>query len=633
NTLVLRVNTAHNTLTEYLNHVRQTHLDAQSNQDVPFEQLVDKLKVSRSLSHSPLFQIMVTTNTEFGVNSAEQKASFTLDEVSLSQIEQEEVQSKFDLEVGLNLTAEGIELEWTYDVALFDEEYISTLDRHLTRVLTELSQTASQSNQALQAITMLSEQETQRLLSEQEVTLPAPRQGSIHRLFEAQVAERASKSAVEKDGQSLTYQALNERANQLAKRLQNEHGVRSGSLVGICMSRSLDMAVSVLAILKAGAAYVPLDPEYPQARLAYMCNDTKVALVLCDTAHEDKLPEDVKTLSTLEASEYSSENLKDESDENSLAYVIYTSGSTGVPKGVMITHKSLVNYQAHIAHSYGISSEDRVLQFSSMSFDIFVEEFFGALCHGASLVFRNDEMMQSASGFYDYCEAHEISVVSLPTAYYESICRSERPQPAPLRLVIVGGEALKSTTVAAHLKGRDGVQLINSYGPTEATITAITHVVQSADSNGVVPIGKRNLGVELLVLSPDGSLSPMGGQGELYIGGACLAAGYLNQEQKTAESFIDNPYYGVAGSRSKKLYKTGDLVRYLADGNLQFVGRVDGQVKVNGYRIEVDEITVQLSNLAGVDSALVLHDKEQQVHRLHAFIARQAGGTLNDEEF
>ncbi|MCF2857585.1 amino acid adenylation domain-containing protein [Pseudoalteromonas sp. SMS1] len=468
---------------------------------------------------------------------------------------------------------------------------------------------------------LLSDQQTSYLLDTlNDTQVTYPRHTCIHSLFEAQAAAHPERIAVVFDGQQLTYRQLNEQANQLAHYLIETHQVTPDTLVGICIERSLEMAVGVMAILKAGGAYVPLDPNYPAERLNYLLEDAGLEVVLSHSSLVETLAafsgttvllDDITTPTSVLCANYSKENIVTHSiglTSSHLAYVIYTSGSTGKPKGVMVEHGSVVNYQEHVKDAYGFSDSDHILQFSSISFDIFVEEYFGALCQGARLVLRDDACQFGLVEFLAFCDAHQVTIASLPTAFWAQLVADQSVISShSLRTVIVGGEALSSKTVAQHQHHFGSqVALINSYGPTEGTVTATSHVVsQEDDLSQSITIGKANLNNQLFVLDQNNDLTPLGCIGELHIGGEGVARGYLNQSQLTAERFIRHPFAEQSG-RSDKIYKTGDLVRYLNNGNLEFIGRKDDQVKIRGFRVEVGEIEAHLSQLDEVESAVVV---------------------------
>ncbi|WP_125780724.1 non-ribosomal peptide synthetase [Pseudoalteromonas rubra] len=630
NNLVLRTQTRHATLGDYFAHVRDVHHNAQANQDVPFEQLVERLNVERSLSHDPLFQIMLSMDSEFGVSD---QANAGLDGLRFAQYEREIVSLKYDIDIDITPQDEGYTLRWTYDQALFDADYIETLNRHLIRALQLFSD--SPASAALAQLTLMDEQEQQAHLAKlcgPSVPLPST---PIHQLIETRAAQSDARIAVKSHEGTLSYQQLNERANQLAHYLRAEHQVGPDTLVGLCVGRSLEMMVAVLAILKAGGAYVPLDPDYPQERLAYMVEDTGLSVVLTQQKVAGILSDfNVTPVLLDDASQFAGYPISNPdvvlSPEN-LAYVMYTSGSTGNPKGVMISHHNLINFAANCEQRYEITEADNVLQFSTMNFDIFVEEWLATLTQGATLVLRDEDVSLSREAFITFCDSHAISVASLPTAFWHMLALSEAElESLALRLVIVGGEALDKQSVASL---KPGFVLLNTYGPTETTVTASGYAISGGyDDPRAVPIGRANVNTATLVLSEQLTLCPPGVVGELYVSGQCLASGYLHQPELTAERFIDNPYFDPANpALSARLYKTGDLVRMGEDGEIEFVGRSDDQVKIRGFRVELGEIEAQLMNHEQVESAVVLAESgKQSVKILRAFILAEQDNCLID---
>ncbi|MDH7486311.1 MAG: amino acid adenylation domain-containing protein [Anaerolineae bacterium] len=466
---------------------------------------------------------------------------------------------------------------------------------------------------------------------------------------------------------SLTYGELNRRANQLARALRRA-GVGPETLVGLLVERSPDMIVGLLGILKAGGAYLPLDPYYPAERLAFMLEDAQVAVLLTQAHLRERLtlpswkqpdnppspwegpgegrppspwkqpdnppspweepdnppspwegPGEGRPL-TIICLDTDWETIARESDENldsqvtaaNLAYVIYTSGSTGIPKGVQIEHGSLLNYVHAAIEAFELGAQDRVLQFASISFDAAAEEIFPTLACGARLVLRNDAMLSSVSTFLETCREQGLTVLDLPTVYWHQMVSDMVSQnlalPPCLRLVIIGGEkALPERLLAWHQAVGTRVRLLNTYGPTEATIVATMWELPATLGPDAawreVPIGRPVANVQTYVLDPHLNPVPIGVPGELYIGGAGLARGYLHRPDLTAAAFIPHPFSSDADAR---LYRTGDLARYLPDGNLEFLGRVDTQVKVRGFRIELGEIEAVLSQHPAVQEAVVV---------------------------
>ena len=462
---------------------------------------------------------------------------------------------------------------------------------------------------------LLGEKEKQQILLEwNDTEADYPRDKCIQQLFEVQVEQTPEAVAVVCENGQLTYRELNRRANQLAHFLQ-KLGVGSESRVGISLERSLEMIVGLLGILKAGGAYVPLDPAYPRERLAYMIEDAGINVLLSQEKWVSELPEYRGQVVRLD-SDWAAIAGEDDKNPvtavapNNLAYVIYTSGSTGEPKGVMIEQHSLVNYTEAASAEYQITSADRVLQFASINFDASVEEIFPTLTRGATLVLRNDAMLDPST-FLKNCQEWDLTVVSLPTAYWHEltsrIVDGALALPASVRLVVIGGEEAIPQRVKAWREAvGESVRLVNTYGPTEATVvaTACDLTGPGAISGELeVPIGKPLHNLQVYVL--DQWLQPVAVSvpGELVIGGEGLARGYLNRPDLTAEKFVRHPFSNDPQSR---VYKTGDIVRYRADGNLEFLGRVDEQVKIRGFRIEPGEIEAVLRQHPAIRDAIVL---------------------------
>jgi amino acid adenylation domain-containing protein len=399
------------------------------------------------------------------------------------------------------------------------------------------------------------------------------------------------------------------------------------------------MLVGMLGVLKAGGAYVPLDPAYPADRLAFMIEDAGLSLVLTQERLISEIPLARAALLCLDKdwaaiSKESGENLASKVVPTNLAYVIYTSGSTGNPKGVMIEHRSLVNFTVTAAQAYEIGPDDRVLQFASLSFDLSVEEIYPALTNGATIVLRTDEMISSARDFMHYCQEWRTTILDLPTAYWHELTDAlnniDLKLPATVRLVIIGGEKAAFDRVAAwHTRVGEGVRLVNTYGPTETTVAVTTCDLRAADRElrlNTVPIGRPLANTTAYLLDESLRPVPIGAPGELYIGGPGVARGYVNRPELTSEKFIPDPF---SGNREARLYKTGDLVRYRPDGNIEFLGRVDNQIKIRGFRVELEEIELALRSQPGVsDCVVVLHEESDGDKRLFAYVVLSARAEL-----
>ncbi len=471
-----------------------------------------------------------------------------------------------------------------------------------------------------------------------------PAQGlCIHHLFEAQVQRTPDAIAVTFQGRSLTYEELNCRANQLAHYLR-KLGVVSETLVAVSMTRSLEMVVSFLGVLKAGGAYLPIDPTYPYERQAYMLSDSQASIILTQKDLLPSLPKHVAQALCVDTDwdvitrTTSSRNLPSLVTPENLAYVIYTSGSTGQPKGVLITHQGVVNHSTAIVEYFGLQPGDRVLQCSSISFDIIVEELFPSLISGARVVLRTDEMISSTRNFLQFVEQEQITILNLPTAFWHEwvngLLLLKESIPASVRLVIVGGEKVSRSLYTQWVeKFGHYPRWLNTYGPTETTVTATIYdpVAEKFDSNlAEIPIGRPIAGTEAYVLDEELQPVAVGVPGELHIGGAGLARGYLNLPEPTAKKFIPNPFKNEPGAR---LYKTGDKVRWLPNGNLEYIGRIDFQVKIRGFRIELSEIEYHLEQHPLIQQAIVLAREDVPGDKyLVGYFALQPESTLNPGE-
>lgn len=437
----------------------------------------------------------------------------------------------------------------------------------------------------------------------------------IHQWFEAQVEKTPNAIALSFNGQHLTYQTLNRRANQLAHYLLHQ-GLQPQELVVISTHRSLEMVIGFLGVLKAGGAYVPIDPAYPDQRRAYQLQDTQARLILTQQHLVNSLPQHAATVICLDSdwqtiSSFSSANPTVPTTPDQLAYVIYTSGSTGLPKGVMIPHRGVVNHSRAITQTFEMTSSDCVLQFSSISFDTTVEQLYPALVSGARVVLRTEEAVSSTHHFLRFIQQHHITVLILPVAFWHEwvngLALLQASVPSSVRLVAVGGEK-PSRSVYAQWCKRVGhyPRWLNGYGPTETTVTTTFYDPIAANydpTQGEIPIGNPITNAEVYILNSELEPVPLGECGELHIGGPGLARGYLNLPEQTSAKFIQNPFSDDPQSR---LYKTGDMVRRLLDGNLEFVGRIDFQVKLRGFRVELSEIEVHLEQYAPIQQAIVL---------------------------
>ena len=628
NTLALRTQVDSNgSFRTLLQQVRDVVIEANSHQDLPFEQLVEVLQPERSRSHAPLLQVMLTmqglplNSHHCGGLTLQPEPIFT-------------GTTQFDLILDLVESTDGLQGWLEYNTDIFAADTIERIAQHLMVVLRQM---ISQSEQVISRVSLLTPLEQKQLLSWNQTAEEYPSNRCIHELFEHQVTQTPDALAVVLGTESLSYVELNQRANQLARYLRTL-GVGPDTLVGLCVERSLDMAVGLLGVLKAGGAYVPLDPSYPQERLQYMVEDASLSLVLTQLGCLGNLPP-VDAALCLDRdwptiSQQAEENLDVDTSSDHLAYVIYTSGSTGQSKGVMISHGNLVNHSVDMVVRYALSSRDRVLQFASLSFDVAAEEIFPTWFSGATLVLRSNEQSLEIRDFIEFAEQSYLTVLNLPAAYWHqwvlSLSELKEHHPSSLRLMVVGSEAVQPQALSQwRASVGESVQWLNAYGPTEATITATVYEVGTPNEQVLggssVPIGRPISNVETYILDHHQQLVPVGVPGELYIAGAGLARGYLNRPELTSERFIENPFSGG------RLYKSGDLARYLSDGTIEYLGRLDDQVKVRGFRIELGEIEAVLREQPHVQQCVVIaHENASGNKQLVAYVVGDADIQLTE---
>jgi len=614
NTLVLRNSLEGNpTFSGLLQQARNVVLEAYANQDVPFEQVVDGLEIERSLSYNPLFQVM------FALQNAPLNA-LELPNLKAQYLAVEQQRIKFDLSLVLEEieTEKGAYLEgfWEYDSDLFTPERITRMVGHFQTLLKGI---VANPQQTVGELPLLTESEEQQLLVEWNQTQTSyPDHYCIHQLFEEQVVKTPDAIAVIDGEKSLTYEQLNQKANQLAYYLQNL-GVKTEDLVGICIERSVLMIIGLLGILKAGAAYIPLDPNYPSERLAYMLEDSAVSVLLTQENLVDTLPNYLGTIFCLDQDgkileHHPQDNLLHPMTSENLAYVIYTSGSTGKPKGVLIQHQSLLNLVSWHQNAFNITTIDRVTQLAGIAFDASVWEIWPYLTAGACLAIVPPDLLTSPKQLQEWLIAKKITVSFLPTPLAETLIPLDWSPNCPLRLMLTGGDKLNDFPPTSI-----PFTLVNNYGPTENTVvTTSVKITPDLLTEKAPPIGRPISNTQVYILDQYQQPVPIGIPGELYIGGSGLAKGYLNRPELTDSKFIANPF---SQKLSDRLYKTGDLVRYGNDGQIEFIGRIDDQVKIRGFRIELGEIETILNQHPQVKEAIIIAREDQPgVKRLCAYV-------------
>ncbi|WP_375773015.1 amino acid adenylation domain-containing protein [Archangium gephyra] len=597
NVLVMRARVrGEESFRELLRQVREVALGAYAHEEVPFDKLVEALNPPRDTSRAPLFQV------SFALQNAP-SPDLKLPGIESRPLELTGQVSKYDLTLSLRETGTGLEGIVEYSTDLFDASTIARMAGHLRTLLEGV---VADPGRCIGELPLLSEEERRLLLVEWNQTRTEyPRHATVHGLFEEHAARQPEAVAVEYEGQRLTYAELNVRANQVARALQRL-GVGVGTLVGLCAGRSLELMAAMLGILKAGAAYVPLDPTYPPERLALMVEDSGVPVVLAQPELADELPVGrafVQELSWEAFAHESGENLGEPVGPESLAYVMYTSGSTGKPKGVCIPHRGIVRLVRN-TDFYEVTAEDRFTQLANTSFDSSNLELWSALLNGAALVGVPREVALSPKALAAFLREQRMSAMVFTTSLFHQVAAECPDAFQTMRYVMFGGEAADPVRLREVLRQGGTPKLLNMYGPTEnTTVTTWEEVKEVPEGALSVPIGRPMSNTDVYVLDERMQPVPVGVPGELYTGGDGLALGYLKRPEATAEKFVAHPFSPEPGA---KLYRTGDLVKYLPDGRLEFLGRRDGQVKVRGFRIELGEIEAVLARHPGISGSAVL---------------------------
>ena len=592
NTLVMRTQFQENqSFADVLNSVRRTALDAYANQDIPFEQLVSELQPKRSLSYNPLFQVMFVLQ-----NAKMEPIEFP--GVTSHQLERENTVAKFDLTLFVEETESGLIGSWKYNSDLFAP---STIRRWIGHFQVLLESIVANPQQQVSQLPLLTESERHQLLIEwNDTATDYPQDKCVHQLFEEQVERTPDAVAVVFEEQQLTYDQLNSRANQLAHYLR-DLGVGPEVLVGICVERSLEMVVGLLGILKSGGAYVPLDPNYPQERLTYILEDSAVSVLLTQSKLVEQLPKTEAQAVCLDTewgaiSLASQENPINRTKPENLAYLLYTSGSTGNPKGVSIEHHSPVALLHWAQNLFSIEQLSGVLASTSICFDLSVFELFLPLSCGGQVI-----LAENALGLSSLNSRHDVTLVNtVPSAIAQLASLNAIPPNA--KTIALAGEPLKKQLVDILYQQDTIEQIFNLYGPSEDSTYSTWFLVEKGTSRSPA-IGRPISNSQIYILDKYLQPVPIGVPGELHIGGHGLARGYLNRPELTSEKFIPNPFSNEPNSR---LYKTGDLARYLPNGNIKYIGRIDNQVKIRGFRIELGEIEATLAQHPEIKEAVVI---------------------------
>jgi len=605
NTLVMRTDLSGDpTFMELFARVREVALGAYSHQTLPFERLAEVFLQERDLSKNPLFQVM------FALQNAP-ATELQLEGLVSSHVNIAREYAKFDLTIELTEKQGSLDGMINYNTDLFDQKTIKRLAEHMQTLLASVAAAPEKHISELQMLTDTEQQEI--LIKWNKTATEYPNGICTHALFEKQACQFPESIAIADGEKTLTYKALNQQANRLANFLIQKD-ITPGTSVGLCLERSTELIVALLAILKAGGNYVPLDPAYPPARLAFMLEDTDAPILLVQQSLQAMIPDDynghVFTLDGKDAASIAQENndtpVTDIHPEQP-AYIIYTSGSTGTPKGVVVPHRA-INKLVRNTDYIEITPADRIAQVSNASFDAATFEIWGALLNGARLVLISKELLLSAPDFSQALTSQKITTLFMTTALLNQMVETVPGIFSSLKHLLFGGEAVDTYRIRQLISQHPPKQLLHVYGPTETTTFATWFKISEVPEDATtVPIGRPLANTTTYVLDNHRKPVPAGIPGELYIGGAGLALGYHNRPELTSERFIPNSF----GAESTHLYKTGDLVRYREDGNIEFLGRLDDQIKLRGFRIETGEIEAVLRNLPEVSQARVILRKDK----------------------
>ncbi|WP_392563802.1 amino acid adenylation domain-containing protein [Orbus wheelerorum] len=608
------------TLTQFIEQTSESIFQAQKYQDLPFEKLVDAMRIEKDHSRHPIFQVM------FGVQSFGSAIGLS-DKTYFTPYQTQDTQykiAKFDITTLLNDSADSIHGSFNYATSLFSEQTINHYIQVYRYILSQFTDLYHQ-QQTIADLAFLDESTYQKIVYQWNKTrCDYPKNTTIHALFEEQVTRTPNNLALIYENERLTYQALNEKANQLAHYLRDNFAIKPDDLVALCLDRSQYMLISILAIIKAGGAYVPMDPQAPSDRIGYMIGDTKAKAILTTSSSYNKvsmLASEQQVVVNLQAdnmvsllNRYPKTNPAPLAKPNNLAYVIYTSGTTGNPKGVMLEHQGAVNRIIWMHNEYPITQQDHILQKTNYTFDVSVWELFWANWYGACIVFAHSERYKDNVYLAELIEAEQITVLHFVPSMLVAFVETLQAQPMlqskvqKLKYLFCSGEALNLYEVQQCQKLMPNCQIHNLYGPTEATVDVLYYDCNNPNIKQVL-IGKPIANTSAYVLNERLQPVPIGGLGELYIGGDNVGRGYLNNPVLSAEKFITNPFQSEQEKQQNyngRIYKTGDVVRYLGDGNIQYLGRNDFQVKIRGFRIELGEIDARLTLYPDINHSVVI---------------------------
>ncbi|MBD2528165.1 amino acid adenylation domain-containing protein [Nostoc flagelliforme FACHB-838] len=643
NTLVLRSNLAGNpTFRQFLDRVRKDCLEAYTYQDLPFERLIEELKPEQqSRNSSSLFQVKFSLNPPW--SNGRGMASVQLPDLTITSLFGYiyHGKTKYDLTLVLREQDNGLGMVFDYNAEMFDA---STIERMLGHFKTLLEGIVANPDQPISELPLLTAGEQHQVLVDWHgKQADYPQNACIHQWFEAQAKRTPNNIALTFENQQLTYQELNQRANQLARHLQTL-GVKSGVLVGLNLEPSLEMIVGLLSIMKAGGTYVSLAPTSGQDNLAFILEDSQISLVLTQSSLIEKLSQHQTQVICLDSdwevvALHTTENLGCYTTEQTLACVMYVSGSNGKPNGIAITHRNLVTHSLAISDTWELTQSDRLLLIFSISCDTFIESLFPCWIAGATAILQSQKLQNSTAHFFPFIAQQQITIVNLPTSFWYKLVNelSVYPQtlPVSLRLVMVGGEKVSRNAYLTWVeKFGKQVRWLNAYGSLETTLTATVYdpetATEASNTRSEIPIGRAIANTKIYILDQRSQPVPIGIPGEIYISGIGVAQGYFNRPDLTSEKFIPNPFSSESGSY---LYKSGDLGRYLSDGNIEFLGRLDNQAKIRGFRIKLAEIETILGQYPGVQKTVVIAKEDVPGDKcLVAYLVPKQGETFGSEQ-
>ncbi|WP_054741285.1 non-ribosomal peptide synthetase [Cellulosilyticum ruminicola] len=615
NTLVMRNKIdSEKSYKDFLSEVKQNALKAYEYQDYPFEDLVDQVDKERDLSRNALFDVMFALQNEGG------NEAIAVEGIKISPCLLESNTSKFDILVNATLNQDEICITLEYSCKLFKKETIQRMCKHFINIIKDISE---DKEICIKEIDLLREEKRAILVDLNNTYREYEAEKTIVSLFEEQVVKTPQCTAIVCQGEAITYNELNQRSNQYARKLK-ELQVESGDIVGLLMERSSEMISCLLGVLKAGATYLPIDPNYPQGRIAYMLDNSCAKVILTDENSIHKLNDSYRNainIDDVDIASYECTNLTTQGKAEDLLYVIYTSGTTGKPKGVMITNRNMVNLICHEYNSSEIDFSERVLQFTTSSFDVCYQEVFSTLLKGGSLYIIDEEGKRDINYLFEFIAANTISVVFLPTALIKSLMTDKeyvQAIPNSIKHIITAGEQLiLSEYLQEYLLAKD-ICLHNHYGPAETHVVT-TYTINKDNVTKQPPIGKPIQNTGIYILNEHMQVQPIGVYGEIYIAGDSVGKGYIDNSELTQMKFIKNPVAHLIENEKQKtihseyVYATGDIGRWRADGNIEYLGRMDHQVKIRGYRVETSEIEVQLMKCEHINQVTVVARSEDGI--------------------